>query len=178
MLNNAGWIMRRMISDVMQRQIKELFESAWTDADGNVEIGKRLTVDGDIRVNDFDDYKNTGGQKLTEFMSSQLSPRNHFIAVKGQNIELHLHGVCLYNSKTTGLLDARNKLFNVVSDEIPATGYLLIDGKVCSILGITILAVDANDVIRYIDETGTEKTTTLGTFGTTTYNDLVTKSSW
>lgn len=44
--------MRRMISDVMQRRIKNLFESAWTDESGNVEIGKRLTVDGDIRVKD------------------------------------------------------------------------------------------------------------------------------
>ena len=167
-----------MISDVMQRQIKALFETVWTDDSGNVEIGKRLTVDGDIRVKDFDDYKNTAGQKLTEFMRSQLSPRNHFITVKGQNIELHLNGVCLLNDKTTGLLDARNKVFNVVSDEIPASGYVFIDGKLCNILGITILAVDANDVIRYVDEMGTEKTTTLASFGTTTYKDLVTKSSY
>ena len=169
--------MRRMISDVMQRQIKNLFESVQTDESGNVEISKRLNVDGDIRVKDFDDYKNTGGQKLTEFMRSQLSPRNHFITVKGQNIELHLHGVCLLNEKTTGLLDARNKVFGLVSDEVPATGYMFMDGKLCSILGITILAVDANDVIRYVDETGIEKTTTLGSFGTTTYKDLVSKSA-
>ena len=168
--------MRRMISDVMQRQIKNLFESVWTDESGNVEIGKRLTVDGDIRVKDFDDYKNTGGQKLTEFMRSQLSPRNHFITVKGQHIELHLHGVCLYNTKTTGLLDARNNVFGIVSDEIPATGYVFINGKTCSILGIKILAVNADDVIRYVDDTGAEKTTTLGSFGSTTYKDLVSKS--
>ena len=43
--------MRRMISDVMQRQIKNLFESAWTDESGNVEIGKNLTVDGNIKLN-------------------------------------------------------------------------------------------------------------------------------
>ena len=43
--------MRRMISDVMQRQIKNLFESAWTDENGNVEIGKNLTVDGNIKLN-------------------------------------------------------------------------------------------------------------------------------
>lgn len=170
--------MRRMISDVMQRQIKNFFESAWTDEKGNVEIGKRLTVDGDIRVNDFDDYKDTAGMKLTEFMRSQLNPRNHFISVKGQNIELRLHCVCLHNDKTTGLLDARNNLFGVVSDEIPASGYVFVDGKLCNILGIKILAVDANDIIRYVDDTGTEKTTTLGTFGTTAYKDLVTKSSW
>ena len=169
--------MRRMISDVMQRQIKALLESASTDANGNVEISKRLTVDGDIRVKDFDDYKNTGGQKLTEFMRSQLSPRNHLITVKGQHIELHLHGVCLLNTKTTGLLDARNKVFGLVSDEVPATGYVFMDGKLCNILGITIVAVDANDIIRYVDDTGTEKTITLGSFGTTTYKDLVSKSA-
>ena len=169
--------MRRMISDVMQRRIKNLFESVWTDATGNVEIGNNLTVDGDIRVNDFEDYKTTGGLKLIDFTRSQAIPRNHFITVKGQNIELHLHGVCLLNTKSTGLLDARNKVFNVASDEIPATGYVLMDGKICNILGITIVAVDANDIIRYVDDTGTEKTITLGSFGTTTYKDLVSKSA-
>lgn len=169
--------MRRMISDVMQRQIKNLFESAWTDESGNVEIGKNLTVNGAVRVNDFDDYKNTGGQKLTEFMRSQLIPRNHFITVKGPNIELHLHGVCLYNTKTTGLLDARNNVFGIVSDEIPATGYAVIDSKTCQILGIKIYAVDANDVIRYIDDTGVEKTITLRAFGTVSYDDLIAKSA-
>ena len=170
--------MRRMISDVMQRQIKNLFESVQTDESGNVEIGKNLTVNGAIRVNDFDDYKTTGGLNIVDFMRSQLSPRNHFITVKGQNIELHLHGVCLLNTKSTGLLDARNNVFGIVSDEIPATGYVFMDGKICNILGIKIVAVDANDIIRYVDEAGTEKTTTLGTFGTTTYKDLLTKSAW
>ena len=169
--------MRRMISDVMQRQIKNLFESASTDASGNVEINKNLTVDGAIRVNDFEDYKTTGGLNIVDFMRSQLSPRNHLITVKGQNIELHLHGVCLYNAKTTGLLDARNNVFGIVSDEISATGYVFIDGKTCSILGIRIYAVDANDVIRYVDDTGTEQTTTLGTFGAVSYSDVVAKSA-
>ena len=169
--------MRRMISDVMQRQINNLFESVHTDESGNVEIGKRLTVDGDIRVKDFDDYKNTGGQKLTEFMRSQLSPRNHFSTVKGQNIELHLHGVCLLNTKSTGLLDARNNVFGIVSDEVQATGYVFMNGKTCQILGIRIYAVDANDVIRYVDDTGAEQTTTLGTCGAVTYSDVVAKSA-
>ena len=166
-----------MISDVMQRQIKNLFESAWTDENGNIEIGKNLTVDGAIRVNDFEDYKTIGGLRLIDFTRTQAIPRNHFITVKGQNIELHLHGVCLLNTKTTGLLDARNKVFGLTSDEVPATGYVFIDAKTCSILGIKILAVDADDVIRYVDDTGAEKTTTLGSFGTTTYKDLVSKSA-
>lgn len=169
--------MRRMISDVMQRKIKEFFESASTDANGNVEIGKNLTVDGAIRVNDFDDYKTTGGLNIVDFMRSQLSPRNHFITVKGQNIELHLHGVCLLNTKSTGLLDARNNVFGIVSDEVPATGYMFMNGKTCQILGIRIYAVDANDVIRYVDDAGAEKTTTLGTFGAVTYSDVVAKSA-
>ena len=166
-----------MICDVMQRQIKELLESIKTNENGNVEIGKRLTVDGDIRVRDFEDYKTTGGLKLIDFTRSQAIPRNHFITVKGQNIELHLHGVCLLNTKTTGLLDARNNVFGIVSDEIPATGYVFMNGKTCQILGIRIYAVDANDVIRYVDDTGTEQTTTLGTFGTVSYSDVIAKSA-
>ena len=169
--------MRRMISDVMQRRIKNLFESAWTDESGNVEIGKNLTVDGAIRVNDFEDYKTIGGLKLIDFTRTQAIPRNHFITVKGQHIELHLHGVWLLNAKTTGLLDARNNVFGIVSDEIPASGYVFVDGKTCSILGIKILAIDADDVIRYVDDTGAEKTTSLGSFGSTTYKDLVSKSA-
>ena len=164
--------MRRMISDVMQRRIKDLF-----DENGNVTVGKNLTVDGAIRVNDFDDYKTTGGLNIVDFMRAQLSPRNHFITVKGQNIELHLHGVCLLNTKSTGLLDARNNVFGIVSDEVPATGYVFMNGKTCQILGIRIYAVDANDVIRYVDDAGAEKTTTLGTFGTVTYSDLISKSA-
>ena len=39
-----------MISDVMQRQIKNLFESVQTDESGNVEIGKNLTVDGKLSL--------------------------------------------------------------------------------------------------------------------------------
>ena len=169
--------MRRMISDVMQRQIKARLEAASTDASGNVTVGKNLTVDGAIRVKDFDDYKTTGGLNIVDFMRSQLSPRNHFITVKGQNIELHLHGVCLLNTKSTGLLDARNKVFGIVSDEVPATGYVFMDGKTCQILGIRIYAVDANDVIRYVDDAGSEQTTTLGTFGAVSYSDVIAKSA-
>lgn len=170
--------MRRMISDAMQRQIKNFFESVWTDESGNVEIRKKLMVHDAIKVHDFEDYKIVGGLKLIDFTRSQANPRNHFITVKGQNIELHLHGVCLLNDKTTGLLDARNKVFNVTSEEIPASGYVFMNGMACNILGITISAVDANDVIRYVDETGTEKRTTLGSFGATSFSDLVTKSAY
>lgn len=42
--------MRRMISDVMQRQIKNLFESVQIDANGNVEISKNLTVNGKLSL--------------------------------------------------------------------------------------------------------------------------------
>lgn len=168
--------MRRMISDVMQRQIKALFESAWTDDKGNVEIGKNLTVDGAIRVNDFDDYKDIGGRKLTEFMYSQLSPRNHLIKLKAQHIELHMQGACLYNQKTNDLLEARNKVFGLGLDEIPVSGYLYIDGKLCTPLSIVVYGVVENSSIRYVDDTGTEKTTTLGAFGTVMFTDTLAHS--
>ena len=42
--------MRRMISDVMQRQIKNLFESAWTDATGAYNLAT-LDVDPTMTVN-------------------------------------------------------------------------------------------------------------------------------
>lgn len=42
--------MRRMISDVMQRQIKNLFESAWTDATGAYNFAT-LDVDSTMTVN-------------------------------------------------------------------------------------------------------------------------------
>lgn len=37
---------------------------------------------------------------------------------------------------------------------------------------------DTNDIIRYVDDTGTEKRTTLGTFGTFTYNDQTSRSGY
>lgn len=58
--------MRRMISDVMQRQIKNLFESVQTDANGNVEIGKDLHVDGKLSLNDLSDLVNGSGTPLVK----------------------------------------------------------------------------------------------------------------
>lgn len=58
--------MRRMISDVMQRQIKNLFESVQTDANGNVEIGKDLRVDGKLSLNDLSDLVNGIGTPLVK----------------------------------------------------------------------------------------------------------------
>lgn len=58
--------MRRMISDVMQRQIKNLFESVQTDESGNVEIGKDLHVDGKLSLNDLSDLVNGSGAPLVK----------------------------------------------------------------------------------------------------------------
>lgn len=43
--------MRRMISGASIAKIKALFTSLWADADGNVEVGKNLHVDGNGQVN-------------------------------------------------------------------------------------------------------------------------------
>ena len=58
--------MRRMISDVMQRQIKNLFDSASTDANGNVEISKNLTVDGKLSLNNLSDLVDGSGTPLVK----------------------------------------------------------------------------------------------------------------
>ena len=170
--------MRRMISDVMQRQIKNLFESAWTDESGNVEIGKNLTVDGVIRVNDFEDYKTTGGLKLIDFTRTQAIPTNHLIKLTSQTMEIHMQGSCLYKQATSTLLEARNKVFGLVNDEIPVSGYLLMDGKVCIPLAIKIYANLNDSVIRYADSMGAIQTTTLGTFGTVEYQDIPASSAY
>lgn len=170
--------MRRMISDVMQRQIKNLFESVQTDANGNVEISKNLTVDGVIRVNDFEDYKTTSGLKLIDFTRSQAIPTNHLIKLTSQSMEIHMQGSCLYKQPTSTLLEARNKVFGLVNDEIPVSGYLLMDGKVCIPLTIKIYADPNNSVIRYADSTGAVKTTTLGVLGTLEYQDIPARSEY
>lgn len=56
--------MRRMISDVMQRQIKNLSNSVQTDANGNVKIGKNLIVDGKLFLDDINDLVNAIGAPL------------------------------------------------------------------------------------------------------------------
>ena len=53
-----------MISDVMQRQIKNLSESVQTDANGNVKIGKNLIVDGKLYLDDINDLVNAIGAPL------------------------------------------------------------------------------------------------------------------
>ena len=74
--------MRRMISDVMQRQIKNLFESASTDANGNVEISKNLTVDGNIKLNSPDNLTfKTGGLPKQYYW--------HFVRMKASASELN-----------------------------------------------------------------------------------------
>ena len=170
--------MRRMISDVMQRQIKNLFESASTDADENVEISKRLTVDGDIRVKDFDDYKTTGGVKLIDFTRSQAIPTNHLIKITSQTMEIHMQAACLYKPATTSLLEARNKVFGLTMDEIPVHGFLVIDNKVCTPLTIKIPANVDNVTIRYVDSTGNVQSTGLGPFGTVEYFDTPASSAY
>lgn len=170
--------MRRMISDVMQRQIKALFESAWTDEKGNVEIGKDLVVDGSIRVNEFEDYKTIGGLKLIDFMRTQCLPVNHLIQLKSQTMEVHMQGACLYKAATASLLEARNKVFGLTMDEIPVSGFLLLDGKVCTPLAIKIPANVDNVTIRYVDSTGNPQSTTLGPFGTVEYSDVPASSGY
>lgn len=53
-----------MISDVMQRQIKNLSQSVQTDANGNVKIGKNLIVDGKLYLDDINDLVNAIGSPL------------------------------------------------------------------------------------------------------------------
>lgn len=53
-----------MISDVMQRQIKNLSQSVQTDANGNVKIGKNLIVDGKLYLDDINDLVNAIGAPL------------------------------------------------------------------------------------------------------------------
>ena len=167
-----------MISDAMQRKIKNLFESAWTDESGNVEIGKNLTVGGVIRVNDFEDYKTIGGLKLIDFTRTQAIPTNHLIKLTCPTMEIHMQGSCLYKQATSTLLEARNKVFGLVNDEIPVSGYLMMDGKVCIPLAIKIYANPDDSVIRYADSTGAVHTTTLGTLGTVEYQDIPASSGF
>ena len=58
--------MRRMISDVMQRQIKNLFESVKTDENDNVEIGKNLAVNGKLYLNNLSKLVDKTGTPLVK----------------------------------------------------------------------------------------------------------------
>lgn len=66
--------MRRMISEALQTKIKALFQSIWADDSGNVEIGKNLTVDGKLRLNDKADIVGPTNKPLIEsFFSHSLT---------------------------------------------------------------------------------------------------------
>ena len=58
--------MRRMISDVMQRKIKNLSESVKTDESDNVVIGKNLAVNGKLYLNNLSNLVDKSGTPLVK----------------------------------------------------------------------------------------------------------------
>ena len=118
--------MRRMISDVMQRQIKNLFESVKTDASGNVEIGKNLAVNGKLYLNDLSNLVNKSGTPLVK------QKFRHTVVLK------------LYGGGTNPMAVVS---FTDYSDsEMPITGYgmlhAIFGGKIISVNGL--VSVSAN----------------------------------
>lgn len=126
-----------------------------------------------VRVVDFENIKDMGGFNLDTHIRMVSHLRTHYMTVKGPFLELHLVKDSTNTSVQKTLLEARTNLFNSYLGEIPVTGYYYTDNALCIPLTIKIAATDAGTIIRYVDKTGSEQETNLGTFGSITFTDVL-----
>ena len=162
--------MRRMISDVMQRQIKNLFESASTDANGNVEISKNLTVDGNIKLNSPDNltFKSGGLPKQYYY---------HFVRMIAYANESNP-----YSFKFSFLMPATsnltvhniNELITVFSgDYINCNGTMSYPGGTGQLFGLKVGTSTSDTEILFSSGNGIEDTFALSNYGTIEIIDQV-----
>ena len=154
--------MRRMISDVMQRQIKNLFESVQTDANGNVEIGKNLTVDGNIKLNSPDNLTfESGGlpkQYYWHFVrmiayaneSNPYSFKFSFLMLATSNLTVH----------------NINELITVFGgDYINCTGNMSYPGGNGQLFGLQVGTTESDTYILFSSGNGIDDTFALSNYG-------------
>ena len=91
--------MRRMISEAFLTKIRALFSSIWADDNGNVEIGKNLTVDGKIKLNDVNDIVNSTDKPLID------SYFNHSLTLTANSTKYYIDVVLTTNHPIDSLQD-------------------------------------------------------------------------
>ena len=154
--------MRRMISDVMQRQIKNLFESAWTDESGNVEIGKNLTVDGNIKLNSPDN--------LT-FESGGLPKQYHWhfvrmIAYASESNPYSFKFSFLMPATSNLTVHNVNELITVFGgDYINCTGTMSYPGGDGQLFGLKVGTTASDTQILFSSGNGIDDTFALSNYG-------------
>ena len=154
--------MRRMISDVMQRQIKNLFESVQTDANGNVEIGKNLTVDGNIKLNSPDNLTFESGGLPKQYYW-------HFVRMIAYANESNP-----YSFKFSFLMPATsnltvhniNELITVFGgDYINCNGKMSYPGGDGQLFGLQVGTTESDTYILFSSGNGIEDTFALSNYG-------------
>ena len=154
--------MRRMISDVMQRQIKNLFESVQTDANGNVEIGKNLTVDGNIKLNSPDNLTFESGGLPKQYYW-------HFVRMIAYANESNP-----YSFKFSFLMPATsnltvhniNELITVFGgDYINCNGTMSYPGGDGQLFGLQVGTTESDTYILFSSGNGIEDTFALSNYG-------------
>ena len=162
--------MRRMISDVMQRQIKNLFESVQTDANGNVEIGKNLTVDGNIKLNSPDNLTFKSGGLPKQYYW-------HFVRMIAYANESNP-----YTFKFSFLMPATsnltvhniNELITVFSgDYINCNGTMSYPGGDGQLFGLQVGTTESDTYILFSSGNGIEDTFALSNYGSIEIIDQV-----
>ena len=162
--------MRRMISDVMQRQIKNLFESASTDANGNVEISKNLTVDENIKLNSPDNLTFKSGGLPKQYYQ-------HFIRMIAYANESNP-----YTFKFSFLMPATsnltvhniNQLITVFSgDYINCNGKMSYPGGHGQLFGLQVGTTESNTYILFSSGNGIDDTFALSNYGSIEIIDQV-----
>ena len=148
--------MRRMISDVMQRQIKNLFESVQTDANGNVEISKNLTLNSPDNLT----FKSGGLPKQYYW---------HFIRMQAFASELNP-----YSFKFSFLMPATsnltihniNELITVFSgDYINCNGSMSYPGGTGQLFGLKVGTTASDTNILFSSGSSIDDTFALSNYG-------------
>ena len=151
-----------MISDVMQRQIKNLFESVQTDESGNVEISKNLTVDGNIKLN--------SPNNLT-FKSGELPKQYywHFVRMKAYASELNPYSFMFsFLMPATSNLTVHNinELITVFGgDYIDCTGKMSYPGGDGQLFGLKVGTTKADTKILFSSGSSIDDAFALSNYG-------------
>lgn len=128
--------MRKMLSGNLTRKIKNLFQSIWSDCSGNVEIGKNLMVDGQLKVNHETDIVGPDGVPL-------FAVYFHLIQINGTSINVAI----AVESPSRLPADSPQDLTTLLgTGDYIASGLMVVSGQKAVVKG---LKVTAKSVLNY-----------------------------
>ena len=163
--------MRRMISDVMQRQIKTLLESIKTNESDNVVIGKNLAVNGKLYLNNLSNLVDKSGTPLVKQYYW------HFIRMKAYASESNPYSFMFsFLMPATSNLTVHNinELITVFGgDYINCTGTMSYPGGDGQLFGLKVGTTASDTNILFSSGSSIDDTFALSNYGTIEIIDQV-----